>query len=411
MNEMLKSEASSARPVDPVTGMKYAPRVRQIGGEGSRAWDVHGKGMKLASEGRDVIFLSIGDPDFDTPSEIIETAVHALRNGRTHYTDFAGTPALRETIAKNHTLASGHETSADQVVVLSGGQAALFAAAMCVAGPGDQIIVPEPMYSTYMGVVGATGAGLLPLALRREDNFHLNIDHLRETVTPETTAVLLNFPHNPTGAMLTREEIEGLAEVCREHDLWVISDEVYASLTYGPEFISPAEGEGMAERTIIVSSLSKSHAMPGWRLGWLITPGKMSEHIINIVQCMLFGTPPFVLDAALVAVSKEFDEVKYMLASYRERRELVVSRIRAIPKLDCVEPEGGMFVMLDISESGLSSYDFAHRLVEAEAVTMIPGTGFGPSGEGCLRLSLTASKEVLTEALDRVEQFVAGLNQ
>ncbi len=411
MNKQVDINVASERPVDSKTGMTYSPMVSRTGGEGSQAWNVHGKAMRLAEEGKDIIFLSIGDPDFDTPSEIIETAVHALRNGRTHYTDFAGMPELRAAIATRHNQLTGLKMVADQVVVLSGGQAALFAAAMCVAGPGDEFIVPEPMYSTYMGVVGATGAELVPLPLKREDNFHLNVDDLKAVITPKTRAILLNFPHNPTGAMLTRSEIDDLAIVCREHDLWVLSDEVYASLTYGQEFLSPSIGEGMAERTAVISSLSKSHAMPGWRLGWIVAPpGDMSTHIMHIVQCMLFGTPPFVMDAALVAVSKDFAEVDEMLAAYRERRELVVNRIAQMQKISCVEPEGGMFVMLDIRESGLGADGFANRLVETEGVTMIPGTGFGESGEGHLRMSLTASKEVLSEAMDRIERFVVGLN-
>jgi arginine:pyruvate transaminase len=411
MNQQKNPSAPLIRPVDGTTGMEYSPVVNRTGGEGSRAWDVHGKAMGLAREGGDIIFLSIGDPDFDTPSAIIEEAVHALRNGRTHYTDFAGMPELRAAIAVRHNNLTGLNVTADQVVVLSGGQAALFAAAMCVAGPGDEFIVPEPMYSTYMGVVGVSGADLVSLPLKRENNFHLDIDDLRAAITPKSRALLLNFPHNPTGAMLTREEIDGLAEVCREHNLWVISDEVYASLTYGPEFLSPAIGEGMAERTVCVSSLSKSHAMPGWRLGWLVTPpGDMANHIMHVVQCMLFGTPPFVMDAALVAVTNDFEEVDEMIAAYRERRELVVQRISEIPKISCVEPEGGMFVMLDIRDSGLGAAEFANRLLETVGVTMIPGTGFGEGGEGHLRMSLTASKEILVEAMDRIERFVIGLN-
>ncbi len=412
MNSLLKSSNSSTRPIDPLTGMTFSPLVERTGGEGSRAWDVHGKGMQAAREGKDVIFLSIGDPDFDTPPAIVETAVHALRNGRTHYTDFAGQPELRAAIAERHGRITGVKVEPSQVVVLSGGQAALFAAAMCVAGPGDEVIVPEPMYSTYMGVVGSTGADLVPLALKPENRFHLDIDDLRAAVTPKTRAILLNFPHNPTGAMLTRSEIDGLAEICREHDIWVLSDEVYNSLTYVGDFLSPSIGEGMADRTVVINSLSKSHAMPGWRLGWVVTPpGDMATHIMHMVQCMLFGTPPFVMDAALVAVTEDLAEVDEMMAAYRERRDFLVERIRSMPRISCIEPAGGMFLMLDVRELGLSSYDFASRLVEAEGVTMIPGNGFGPSGEGLVRLSLTASMEKLGEAMDRIERFVTGLNR
>ena len=392
-------------------GLRYASTVARISGEGAQAWRAHFLAEQMAQQGRDVIFLSIGDPDFDTPRPIVDAAVEALRSGRTHYTGFAGTPELRAAIAQRHGDLFGQEIDPAQIVVVSGGQAGLYITMMCLAEFGDEVIVPEPMYATYEAVVRSTGADLVRLPLARDKGFHLDIDALRAAITPKTKVVLVNFPHNPTGAMLSAQEAEGLAEICIEHDLWLVSDEVYATLTYSDQFRSPATLDGMAERTCVISSLSKSHAMPGWRLGWVLAPGDLPKHLRNAVQCVLFGSPPFVQDAAVVAVSRDYDELVAMREEFRIRRDLIVARFEAMARVRCVAPEGGMFAFIDVRESGLDSNTFALRLVEAEAVSTLPGGGFGPSGEGYLRLSLTAPREQIVEGLDRIERFVTGLNR
>ncbi|MFQ5985050.1 MAG: pyridoxal phosphate-dependent aminotransferase [Alphaproteobacteria bacterium] len=389
--------------------MRYAPLVERIAGKGSRAWDVHFRAVELAEEGRDVIFLSIGDPDFDTPRPIVDTAVDALRAGRTHYTAMEGILPLRRAIAARWSRLTGQNVDPDRVVVMSGAQCALFSSIMCLAGPGDEVVVPEPMYVTYEAVVGATGARLVNVPLKGERGFHLEARDLAAAMTPQSRVVLLNTPHNPTGAVLSREELEGVAEVCRRHDLWLVSDEVYATLTYERPHLSPAVLPGMAARTVVVDSLSKSHAMAGWRLGWAIAPGKLPVHLANFALCMLYGVPPFIQDAAVTAVSRDFEEVKAMRRAFRERRDLVVDRVNRMPLLGCPRPEGSMFLMVDVRSTGVSSAAFAVRLLEEEGLSVLPMDGFGPSGEGYVRWSLSAPLDLLQEACNRLERFVRRL--
>jgi len=400
-----------ARPVDDASGLPFSHLVAGIEGDGSHTWDVHVRARELEAEGRDVILLSVGDPDFDTPRAIVDAAVASLRAGRTHYTAMVGIPSLREAIARRHETLTGHKADPNAVVVLPGAQCALFSTMLCLAQPGDEVIVLEPMYVTYEGVIGASGARLVQVPLRSERGFHVDPADLAAAVTPRTRAVLINFPHNPSGATITAEELDGVAEVCRGNDLWLVSDEVYATLTYGKPHRSPVALPGMAERTVVIDSLSKSHAMTGWRIGWAIAPGRLAHHLSNLSLCMLYGCPPFIQDAAVVALEREFDEVAAMRTEFRARRDRVVEMIAAMPLARCTPPEGSMFLMIDIRETGLASEDFAFRLVEAEGVSLLPCDGFGPSAVGHLRLSLSAPMERLEEACRRLERFLRGLNR
>ena len=402
---------STTGPLDGQTGMRYAPFVERTSGEGSRAWEIHDRAREMKDAGRDIIFLSIGDPDFDTPPPIVDAVVESLRQGRTHYTAMSGILPLREAIAARHLKLTGHRVDAGAVVVTAGAQCGLFSAMLCLAGPGDEVIVPEPMYVTYEAVVGVTAARLVQVPLRGENGFHLDPDDLAAAVTPRSRVILLNFPHNPTGATLTAEELEAIADIAKRHDLWVISDEVYGTLIYDQPHRSIVALPGMAERTVVVDSLSKSHAMTGWRLGWTISPGDLPGHLSNLALCMLYGCPPFIQDAAMTALSREFDEISVVRAAFLERHDLLVERINAMPRIGCRKPEGSMFLMIDVRESGLGSMDFAWRLLESEGVSTLPCDGFGPSGEGYLRISLSSPLAELREFCDRLERMLRGLNR
>ncbi|HEX3066909.1 MAG TPA: aminotransferase class I/II-fold pyridoxal phosphate-dependent enzyme, partial [Dongiaceae bacterium] len=247
--------------------MKFSHVTERIGGEGAQAWAVHFEAMRRRRKGEENIILSVGEPNFDTPPAIVAAAKNALDRGRTHYTDVVGDPPLRAAIAKYHSKRSGQPVGPENVVVVAGAQCALFSAALCILDPGDEIIVPSPMYVTYEAAIGVTGATMSRVPLRAENRFRLKAEDVASAVNPRTKAVMVNSPHNPTGAVIQRSEWEALAEICRRHDLWLISDEVYGSLTFDSPHLSPASLPGMAERTVTVDSLSKSHAMTGWRLG------------------------------------------------------------------------------------------------------------------------------------------------
>ena len=282
--------------------MRYATRVEGLGGAEAAAWDIHAAALERRARGQDVILLSVGDPDFPTPAPIVEAAKASLERGRTRYAEVAGAAALRAAIAAHHERLTGQRVTPGQVAVLAGAQSALFAACQCLLDPSDAVLVPEPMYVTYPATVAAAGGRLVRVPLVPERGFRLDLDRLASSVDPTVRAILVNSPNNPTGAAMTRPELEAVAELCRRHDLWLISDEVYASLLYEGEHLPPAALPGMAERTVTVSSLSKSHAMTGWRVGWLVGPPELARHAVKLSLCMLYGLPAFVQDAATAAL-------------------------------------------------------------------------------------------------------------
>ena len=388
---------------------RFASRVAALGGVEAAAWDIHAEAVRRRAAGEDVILLSIGDPDFPTPAPIVAAAKDSLDRGRTHYAAIAGQLALREAIARHHETVSGQAVDPDRIVVLAGAQSALFTACQCLLEVGSEAIVPEPMYVTYPATVAATGATLVKVPLLAERGFHLDLDALAAAVTPRTRAILINSPHNPTGAVMTRHELEAVAELCRRHDLWLISDEVYATLLYEGEHVSPAALPGMDGRTVTVASLSKSHAMTGWRVGWLIGPPDLAEHAVNLALCMLYGSPPFIQDAATVALSQDQGDIVLMQERFRRRRDAVCRRLAGLPGLACTRPKGGMFVMLDVHRTGLSAETFAARLLAEEGVCVLAGDAFGGAAAGHVRLSLTAADERLAEACNRIGRFAFRL--
>lgn len=389
--------------------MRFSSLVERIGGEGAAAWTIHFHATERLRRGEDVIILSVGDPDFDTPAPIVEAAVQSLRGGRTHYMPIVGEPELREEIARHHTRTSGQKVGAENVAVLAGAQCALFCAALCVLDSGDEIVVPEPMYVTYEAVMGAAGARIVSVPLRADRHFAVDPADIAAAIAPRTRAILINSPNNPTGAMLSRRDWEAVAELCRRHDLWLLSDEVYASLVFEGEHVSPASLPGMAERTVTINSLSKSHAMTGWRVGWAVAPAELVPHIHNLALCMLYGCPGFVQDAALAALRVGDDAVAVMRDVYRVRRDLVHRRLSQVPGLGCHLPAAGMFMMVDIRGTGLSAYRFSEGLLDARGVAVLAGEAFGPSAAGHVRLSLGMPEPQLETACERIVAYARSL--
>ena len=387
--------------------VRFSSLVARISGEGSKAWEIHYLARTRQARGEDVILLSVGDPDFETPEPIVDRAVHSLRNGRTHYTAPAGIAALRDAIARYHHATTGQSVTSDQVVVVPGAQCGLFSALLCTLDAGDEVIAPQPMYVTYEATIGASGARAVEVPLRSERRFHVDPEEIEDAVTPKTRAVLLNTPHNPTGAVLTREEVQAVAEVCLRHGLWLICDEVYASLTFDQLHISPAGLPGMATRSVTVSSLSKSHAMTGWRLGWVVAPRELAAHLTNLSLCMLYGTPPFIQDAAVLAVEEQAHACEAMRSAYRRRRDLVVGRLSDIDGIECHRPESGLYVMIDVRRTNLSALEFGYGLLDEQGVALLPADAFGPGLVGHLRLSLSCADELLAEACERIARYVA----
>ncbi|MCE7979819.1 MAG: aminotransferase class I/II-fold pyridoxal phosphate-dependent enzyme [Caldilinea sp. CFX5] len=385
--------------------MKFADVVSRLVGQGYGGWSVHGKARTLIANGVDVIMLTIGDPDFHTPPAIVATAVTSLHRGRTHYTPSYGELKLRQAIAAYHMRHTGQVVTHENVAVVQGAQCGLYVAAMCTLQAGDEVIMSDPVYSTYPAVIGATGANAVYVRLHPETNFHPDLAEVAAAITPRTRAILFNTPHNPTGSVLRQDEIEVLADLALRHDLWLITDEVYSNFTFTHPHASPAAIADIADRCITISSLSKSHAMTGWRLGWLVGPKELVEHAGNLLAVMAYGGPPFIQDAAVTALSDEIAEVEAMRIAYRRRRDLVHDLLADTPGIRCCETEGGMYALLDIRSSGLSSMAFADQACEHARVAMLPGDAFGPTLAGYLRLSLVVPEDRLTEACRRVHAF------
>jgi arginine:pyruvate transaminase len=370
--------------------MRYATLTQRIAGDAAAAWDIHyqapGPARKAARSS-----CCRWATRISTPPQRWLKPPSSLRRGDTHYSDVRGSLALREAIVRQRRLA----LHPDQVVVTAGAQCALYATFQCLFEAGDEVIVAEPMYVTYHGVLGACGAQAVQVAVRPEQGFRLDPEAVARAITPRTRGLLLNSPHNPTGAVIPAD-LRRLA-LCRQHDLWLVCDEVYRGLLYEGEAPSPLGLPGMAERCVVIDSLSKTHAMSGWRIGWVIGPPALAEHLSNLAMAMLFGLPEFVMQAACVALQQQLPEVACMREAYRQRRDRVCAVLEGCPGVQAHRPAGGMFVMLDIRATGLSAQAFAQRLLDEEGVALLPGDAFGPSAAGHVRLGLVLDAEVLEQ--------------
>ncbi len=389
--------------------MKFASVVDRLDTAAAYAWAIHDKAKERRNNGEDVILLSVGDPDFGTPPAITEAAITSLRAGRTHYGGFAGGQEFRQALVERHAAQTGQTISPDQVVICPGAQNGLYATTLCLVEPGDEVIVPEPRYVTYEAVVDASGATRIDVPLEVDRGFHLDPDKVAAAVTDRTRMILLNTPHNPTGMVMIREELEAIAALALRHDLWVVCDEVYADLTFDVPHTSVCSLPQIADRSVSIGSLSKSHAMQGWRLGWVIAPPDLAKHLVNLVKPMHYGLSPFLQDAAVVALTEKHPETEEMNRAYRERRDLVCSRINAMPGLACTWPEGSMFLLVDVRGTGLDGEGFAWGLLDHGGVSLLPGTGFGASVTGHVRVSLSMPLAILEDACDRIERYARSL--
>jgi arginine:pyruvate transaminase len=391
--------------------MRFSPFVERIAGQGVAAWDIHHAAWQAQRNGEDVIILSVGDPDFATPEFITDAAIRALKAGDTHYTDIPGHPDLRRAIAERYSKRLGRTLQAGNVITLPGAQNALFVSSMCLLQAGDEVISLDPMYVTYEATLKASGATLVRVTCEADAGFRPDMARLKAAITPRTRAIFLSNPNNPTGVVLSVEELQGIAELAIAHDLWVVVDEVYESLCYQREHVSLASLPGMAERCVIVGSLSKSHAMTGWRIGWIVADPRLVKHAENLSLSMLYGLPGFVMAGALAAVLAHDQVAHDMRELYQRRRDLVVAGLSGCPDIVVRSPDAGMFVLLDVRGTGLGSLDFAWRLFREAGVSVLDAAAFGEPAQGFVRLSFTVSDEQLARACLRIKAFVASISK
>ena len=389
--------------------MKFSPLADRLSVSGADAWIIHNEAVRLQVSGREVTFLTIGDPDQAAPEVVVEGAVASLRRGRKGYSPYAGLPSVRAAIAARIERRTGTSCAARNVIVMPGAQAGVYAALQCVAGPGDEVILPEPVYATYPAVIAATGATMVNVPLDPGRGFRPDLGAIERAVTPRTRAIWINTPHNPTGVVFDEAEMGAIAALCRGRDLWLISDEVYEDMAYARPHVGAWSLPGMTDRAIVVSSLSKSHAIPGFRFGWIAGPAPLVERVTNLVLCMLFGGPPFLQDGVLPALERDLPEVAALRETYRRRAADFSALLAEAAACRLTPPEGGMFALLDVRSTGLESLAFARRLLEEEGVAVLPCDAFGPSAAGHVRISLTLPEAELMAAGRKIVAFAARL--
>lgn len=356
----------------------------------------------------DVVALTVGQPDFVTPWHIREAAIDSLEKGKTYYTSNSGTPELRLEISNYMKRRFSLDYKTDEIIVTVGGSEAIDIAIRTLVNPGDEVILPVPSFVCYEPIAKMCGAKVVKIDTKVENNFKLTKEELKGAITDKTKLLILPFPNNPTGAILTREELEELAEVLRGTNIAVLSDEIYAELTYGKNHTSIASIDGMHERTIIASGFSKAYAMTGWRLGYICAPSPLAKQMLKLHQYAIMCAPTVSQFAAVEAMKNGDDDVEYMRAEYDRRRVFILEGLRKIG-IECFEPEGAFYIYPNIGKFGLSSEEFCERLLYEHKCAIVPGTAFGESGEGFARISYAYSVKHINEALKRIEAFVKTL--
>ena len=368
------------------------------------------KFFDIVSEMPEAISLGVGEPDFDTPWRIREEGIYSLEKGRTFYTSNAGLVELRDEICRYLKRKYHMRYRNDEVIVSVGGSEGIDVALRVILNPGDEVIVPQPSFVCYVPCVIMSDGIPVTVELKEEDKFKLTRKQLEEVVTDKTKAIIMSFPNNPTGAIMTKRDLEPIADFAKEHDLLVISDEIYSELTYGHRHVSIGALPDMKERTIVINGFSKAFAMTGWRLGYAAAPKVIMEQMVKIHQYGIMAAPTTSQYAAVEALRACDDEVEEMKNSYNQRRRYLLHRFRELG-LDCFEPEGAFYAFPCIKEFGMSSEKFAEELLKEQKVAIVPGTAFGACGEGYLRVSYAYSIDELKEALNRLGTFIEKLRR
>ena len=389
--------------------MRFAPISDRLAGLGAAKWAVHNEGLRRSSLGQQVIMLSIGEPDLPPPAKVIDQAISSMRAGRTKYAAGQGEPEALKAIARHLSKRSGNVVTPEEVLYTAGTQNGLCTALYTLVQSGDEVLVPDPYYATYEGLVAASGATFVPVPTSPENGFHVTAEAIEQAITPRSRVLLLNTPSNPTGAVLSEQEIDAIGDVCERHDLWIICDEVYADMTYDAPFCSPFDRKQLRHRTLAVSSISKSHALPGFRAGWVACPAEVTPRLVLVAEAMLFGSQPFIEDALVVALTEQHDEVQRMRVAYRERAQVLVEAINGSTAVSARMPEGGMFVMVDVRATKLSGEEFAWKLLDVHNIGVMPGESFGKGGAGHVRIALTVEAQVLRQACETIRSMAESL--
>lgn len=387
--------------------VKLAERMSRLGTE--TAFEVLAKAKSLEARGKEVIHLEIGEPDFDTPRNIIDAAIKALNDGKTHYGPAAGVPELRQVLAEDMGKRRNIKINPDQVAVTPGAKPIMFFVILALINEGDEVMYPNPGFPIYESVIDFVGAKSVPYPLREEREFSFDIDEFMSLITDKTKMIILNSPQNPTGGILTEDDLKTVAKVAQHKDIYILSDEVYLNIIYEGVHHSIASIPGMQERTIILDGFSKTYAMTGWRLGYGAMPKDLAEKVIQLQINCNSCTATFSQYAGIEAVRGPQDDVHNMIAEFKKRRDVIVDGLNAIQGISCLRPHGAFYVFPNIKQLNIDGKKFADLLLEKFGVAALSGTAFGKYGDGYLRFSYANSVENIQKALDRIDQAVKSL--
>ena len=388
--------------------MTVAARMHDLGTES--AFEVLARARALEAQGKEIIHLEIGEPDFETPRHIVEAGMQAISDGFTHYAPTAGLPELREAIARNSREVRGTDTDTANIVVPPGANPIMFYVLLALAEPGVEVIYPNPGFPIYESMIKFSGATPVAMQLMEETGYHPDIDALPGLITDKTRLVIINSPENPCGSALTKEELEKIAGIVMQHPgLYVMADEIYKDILYTGDHYSISSIPGMQERTIILDGFSKSYAMTGWRMGYGILPEELVPHIVKLAVNSVSCAAPFTQKAAVAALEGPRDEVEAMVAEFGIRRRLIAAGLRSIPGVNCPEPEGAFYAFPSIKETGLTSIEFETKAMNEAGVALLSGSAFGEYGEGYVRLSYANSQENIQKAISQLDKMVRSL--
>lgn len=388
-----------------VEKVKLSKAMGRLGTE--TAFEVLARARALEAQGKEIVHLEIGEPDFDTPSNIVEAAGTALYEGYTHYSPSAGIPELREAIAECTSETRGVEVRSEQVVVTPGAKPIMFFAILALVEEGDEVLYPNPGFPIYESMINFVGAKPVPLALQEERDFRFDVSQLKDKVSPRSKMIIINSPQNPTGGVLTRADLEEVARVAEEHDLMVLTDEVYDRIIYEGEHVSFLSLPGVQDRTILLNGFSKTYAMTGWRLGYGVMPEELAVHITRLMTNSNSCTATFTQWAGVEALRGPQDASYEMVEEFRRRRDVIVPGLNAIEGIRCQNPKGAFYVFPNIEGTGMNEVEFADYLMVEAGVAVLAGTSFGEYGKGFVRMSYANSVEKIEKALGNIEAALA----
>ncbi|HER44438.1 MAG TPA: pyridoxal phosphate-dependent aminotransferase [Candidatus Eisenbacteria bacterium] len=379
-----------------------AERMKRLGTE--TAFEVLARAKAMEAKGREIIHLEIGEPDFDTPRNIIDATIKALNEGYTHYGPSAGLPEARKTFAEFITADRGVEVGPENVVITPGAKPILFFSIMALCGKGDEVIYPNPGFPIYESVINFSGAKPVPIPLREEKAFSFDLDEMKGLVNDKTKLIIINSPHNPTGGVLTSDDMKGIAELAEKYDAWILSDEVYSKMIYEGEHVSIYDYPEVKDRTILLEGHSKTYAMTGWRLGYGVMPVVLADQISKLQTNSNSCTASFIQRAGIEAITGDQTASRKMMAEFKARRDLIVDGLNEIEGFTCLKPKGAFYVFPNITGTGMKSKQLEEHLLEKAGVAGLSGTSFGKYGEGYLRFSYANSRENLKKALAKIAE-------